>query len=302
MLFNRKSLVVRIVIALIASLVVFGTMSAGSALNGSGRLTPVKIKFAVIGDFGKTGTPEQDVANLVKSWNPGFIITVGDNNYPNGTASTIDANIGQYYHQFIYAYHGSYGAGAPGRRFLPALGNHDWNTGNVQAHLNYFSLPGNERYYDFIRGPLHFFVIDSDGAEPDGNTSVSVQANWLKGKLAASTSHWNVVYLHHAPYSSSSTHGSNAKLQWPYAAWGADVVIAGHDHLYERIARDGIVYFVNGLGGHPTKYPFGKPILGSQKRYNADFGAMLVVASDTQMIFKFITRTNVIIDTYILNK
>jgi hypothetical protein len=172
----------------------------------------------------------------------------------------------------------------------------------VQAQLNYFSLPGNERYYDFIRGPVHFFVLDSDGAEPSGNTSTSIQALWLRDRLAASTSPWNIVYLHHAPYSSGSKHGSNPKLQWLYAAWGADVVIAGHDHLYERIFRDGIVYFVNGLGGHPTKYPFGKPVLGSQKRYNADHGAMLVVASETQIIFRFITRTHVLIDSYTLIK
>ncbi len=52
------------------------------------------VKFAVIGDYGKAGSPELAVSNLVKSWNPDFIITLGDNNYEYGEAATIDTNIG----------------------------------------------------------------------------------------------------------------------------------------------------------------------------------------------------------------
>ena len=62
------------------------------------------IRFAVIGDFGDAGSDEEAVASLVDSWNVDFIITVGDNNYPDGEASTIDENIGQYFHQYIYPY------------------------------------------------------------------------------------------------------------------------------------------------------------------------------------------------------
>src|ERR1700681_2156208 len=69
-------------------------------------------RFAVIGNYGQAGTPESDVANLVKSWNPDSILTVGDNNFETGSASTIDANIGQYYHDLIYPYVGNYGEGA----------------------------------------------------------------------------------------------------------------------------------------------------------------------------------------------
>ena len=62
------------------------------------------LRFAVIGDFGLAGQPEAEVAALVKSWEPEFIITTGDNNYPDGAVETIDENIGQYYHAFIYPY------------------------------------------------------------------------------------------------------------------------------------------------------------------------------------------------------
>jgi tartrate-resistant acid phosphatase type 5 len=261
--------------------------------------SPSPIRFAVIGDFGKAGQPELDVANRVKSWNPEFIITTGDNNYESGSASTIDQNIGQYYHDYIYPYTGSYGSGSATNQFFPTLGNHDWNTTNAQPYLNYFTLPGNERYYDFVKGSVHFFVIDSDSHEPDGITSTSTQALWLQSRLAASTSVWNIVYMHHPPFSSGSQHGSTTALQWPYAAWGADAVLAGHDHTYERILKNGIPHFVNGLGGK-SKYSFGTPISGSQVRYNGDYGAMLVDASETKISFQFITRTGSVIDSYML--
>jgi len=65
---------------------------------------PEPVRFAVIGDFGEGNQGEEDVANLVKSWEPDFIITTGDNNYPVGSAETIDDHIGKYYHEFIYPY------------------------------------------------------------------------------------------------------------------------------------------------------------------------------------------------------
>jgi hypothetical protein len=256
------------------------------------------IKFAVIGDYGSSGRNEADVSELVKGWDPDFIVTVGDNNYPAGAASTIDENVGQYFHEFIYPYTGTYGIGADTNRFFPALGNHDWDTSNAQPYLDYFTLPGNERYYDFVQGPVHFFVVDSDPREPDGITSTSIQAQWLQDALAAPTSPWNLVYMHHSPYSSGK-HGSNPELQWPYAEWGADAVFSGHDHVFERIIRDGIPYFVNGLGGG-SKYGFEALISGSQIRYNDDYGAMLVEANESNITFQFITRTGLLVDTYII--
>ena len=266
--------------------------------------TPVPantIRFAVIGDYGNGSQAEQDVANLIASWAPDFIITTGDNNYPLGEAATIDQNIGQFYHEFIFPYAGAYGPGATIARYFPSLGNHDWDTINAQPYLDYFTLPGNERYYDFIWGPVHFFAIDSDGREPDGNLSASTQGLWLQTQLAASNSPWNLVYMHYAPYSSGANHGSISALQWPYQIWGADAVLAGHDHTYERIVLSDFPYFVNGLGGKSI-YNFSTPVVGSQVRYNGDYGAMLVEASAEHITFQFITRTGAVIDTYTLGE
>src|SRR5262245_8735283 len=205
------------------------------------------LRFAVIGDYGSGTSSERDVANLVSSWTPDLIITVGDNNYPDGAASTIDANIGQFYHSFIYPYTGSYGAGANVNRFFPSLGNHDWIASGAAPYLDYFSLPNNERYYDFVRGTVHFFAIDSDTHEPSGTSSTSTQGNWLRTRLASSTAKWKIVYFHHAAYSSGE-HGSSTWMQWPFQQWGATAVLSGHDHAYERVLINGFPYFVNGLG------------------------------------------------------
>ena len=160
------------------------------------------------------------------------------------------------------------------------MGNHDYSdaTPAPGTFTGYFTLPGsgitssnssgNERYYDFVRGQVHFFVLNSNTAEPNGTSSSSVQAHWLQAQLAASTSAWNIVLFHHPPYSSDTTHGSTTYMQWPFAQWGADAVMSGHAHDYERIVRDGIVYFVNGLGG-ASRYNFGTPVTGSAFRYNA---------------------------------
>jgi hypothetical protein len=261
---------------------------------------PQEIRFAVIGDYGSGKEAESDVAALVKSWNPEIIITTGDNNYPDGKWATIDRNIGQFFHEFIAPYQGNYGDGAQENRFFPSLGNHDWHIPGAAAYMEYFTLPGNERYYDLIWGPVHFFALDSDSREPDGVGRSSQQATWFQSRIAASTSPWKIVFFHHAPYS-SGMHGPVDWMQWPYAEWGADIVLAGHDHTYERILRDGIVYFVNGLGGK-SRYDFYGEIEGSQVRYNDDYGAMLVEADEDMVLLKFINRKNEVIDTYRLDK
>jgi tartrate-resistant acid phosphatase type 5 len=254
------------------------------------------VRFAVIGDFGSAGSAERDVAELVKSWKPDFVITVGDDNYPDGAASTIDRNIGQYYHEFIYPYKGRYGAGATVNRFFPSLGNHDWHAEGATPYLDYFTLPGNERYYDFAWGPLHMFAIDSDDHEPDGNSSTSRQALWLKSRLAASTAPWKLVYFHHPPYSSGQ-HGSTRRMQWPFRQWGASAVLTGHDHDYERMLIEGFPYFVVGAGGASLR-EFKTAVAGSEMRYQADYGAMLVTARADSLSFQFYTRAGVLKDSY----
>lgn len=257
------------------------------------------VRFAVIGDFGLAGPAAGAVADLVKSWQPDLILTTGDNNYPSGGADTIDENIGQYYGEFIAPYRGAYGTGAGSNRFFPVLGNHDLDTEDGRAYLEYFSLPGNERYYDFVWGPVHFYALNSDWREPDGIGSSSAQAAWLQQGLESSQSPWKIVYLHAAPYS-SGRQASTTALRWPFKEWGAHAVIAGHDHTYERLEIGGLPYFVNGLGGGP-RYEFVEILPESLVRYRDDFGAMLVEATAQRISYRFINIRGDTIDSIELN-
>jgi tartrate-resistant acid phosphatase type 5 len=252
----------------------------------------------VIGDFGLAGQAAADVAALVKSWDPDFIITTGDNNYPDGARETIDENIGQYYHEFIHPYRGSYGSGAEENRFYPTLGNHDYVTDNARPYFEYFTLPGNERYYDFTWGSLHFFNVNSNYQEPDGVGRSSVQAAWLREGLAASTAPWKIVYTHLSPYSSGH-HGGIDWIVWPFKEWGASAVLTGHDHTYERLEVGGLPYVVNGLGGG-ARYRFKEIHPGSLVRFNSDWGAQLVTATSNRLTFEFYTRNGELVDSFSL--
>lgn len=274
-------------------------------------------KFAVIGDYGYNPAPTHKyyvatqipdhanqlavkvVADLVKSWNPNFIVSVGDDSYWCLLNNTFDDNVGPFYHDYISPYNGAYGSGSTsGNRFFSVLGNHDYHTsvdGNncgtnpQQKWLDYFSR--NTRYYDFVKGDIHFFAMNFNSEEPDGISATSTQALWLKSKLAQSTSKFNIVYGHRPPYSSCDPtkpqYCGDQNLRWPFKEWGADVVLTGDVHFYERLVVDGFTYVVNGLGGglkdgqSITRDP------ASVKFYRDKWGAMLVYAFPEKNALEF---------------
>ncbi len=181
------------------------------------------------------------------------------------------------------------------------MGNHDWGPrADPSAYLDYFNLPGNERYYDYIKGDLHFFVLSSDTRDPDGTSSISIQANWLRTKLQASTAKYKIVYFHHAPYS-SGTHGNHLYMRWPFKAWGADLILSGHDHTYERLVIDGLTYVVNGLGGE-SKYGIRNPReLGSIIGYDDEYGALFAEVKSDGVHFHFKDFAENIIDEFVIS-
>jgi hypothetical protein len=252
------------------------------------------VRFAVIGDYGMASTDEARVANLVQSWNPDFVITTGDNDY-TGLSDGIDGVIGRYYSEFIGNYWGVYGPGSRTTRFWPSPGNHDWDVGDLATYIDYFTLPGNERYYEIDLGLVHLFALDSDPREPDGTTADSVQARWLQTQLARSASCFKIVYFHHAAYSSSS-HGSSFEMRWPFEQWGADAVFFGHDHVYERFQIGQIPYFTVGLGG-AAPYPFLTSLPETRSQYNADFGAMRVSAGRRGIRFEFVDANGTVVES-----
>jgi|GEM_PF-2977229 len=264
-------------------------------INLNANLYSQTARFAIIADYGLDHTynispylqdsGDYKVSELVKGWQTDtnyFIITVGDNNYPNGELDGMDNNIGKFYHAYIrpritglHSYSGGPGPNVNHNRFFPAMGNHEFynhiggggdpcNTLGCPYYM-YFPIsvfknagPGEERYYDYLQGNIRFFVINSGlgdsycpTCEPDGLDSNSNQAIWLRNGLDTSTARWNIVYFHHPPYFSSDLNVLDelSMFRWPFKRWGADIVFNAHDHNYERINIDDFTYIINGLGG-----------------------------------------------------
>jgi len=135
---------------------------------------------------------------------------------------------------------------------FPAVGNHDMP---VSAFTTYFSLPGNEEWYSFEYGDAHFIVLNS--VMPD---VLSLgQFIWLMKHLHTDAQ-WTIAVFHYPPYSSGK-HGNTTLLQFLWAPFlergGVDLVLTGHDHIYEHIYVHDTTYIVTGGGGAPL-YDVGK--------------------------------------------
>ena len=294
-------------------------------------ITPTKVKFAIIGDYGAfsvdgqqypacgsqcptcvvrgTSMPcVQAVADLVDSLDVDFIVTAGDNNY--GGAGDFDVNVGQFYGDYISESFAT-------NRFFPTVGNTDY-AGNpvatLNAYYNFFTFPngiGNRDYYDFVKDNIHFFVLNSDqrstslgncnpAGRPFNDPCSGVQDDWLRNGLQNSEEDLNVVLLHHPPYvSTTGAAGGTARMQWPFSAWGADVVIGGHWHHYERLEIEDVLYFVNGLGGSRIS-AVGPPRAGSMLRFSSNQGAQIIEMEGKRVSFTFIDIEGVVRDSYTL--
>jgi methionine-rich copper-binding protein CopC len=258
--------------------------------------------FAVIGDYGDFSDNADDVAAMVELWQPEFVLTTADNQYGNAALGSRDwtRGIGNLYGDFILGRSDNRYAEQTSdvQRFFPTLGNHDVVGNSAAGYLDYFhddmdGVPASGRlppgvheplgtYYDFQRGPVHFFALDSEHARTDA-ASRTAQMQWLETGLTESTAPWKLVYFHDPPFSSS---GSEAAMQWPFEAWGVDAVLTGHKHNYERVLRDGLPYFVVGTSG-ASLHAFNTTVVGSEARYNSDHGTMLVTALASEVTFDF---------------
>ncbi len=271
-----------------------GDSAGDSEGDSAGELPAGTVRFAVIADYGLDLEPTRAVAAMVTSWAPDFVATAGDNNYFTGDAATIDVNIGKHYHAFIAPYLGVYGPGATENRFFPSPGNHDWDGGSLQPYLDYFTLPGNERYYAVRRGPVELFFLDSDPREPDGVAPGTYQGQWLEAALAESDARFKVVVFHHPPRS-SAYHRDSVWMQWPFAAWGADLLLTGHEHSYERLISDGVPLIVSGASGAALR-PFVEETVGSQRGHADSHGALRVTVDEQRLRCDFVAAGGLLID------
>lgn len=254
--------------------------------------------FAFIGDYGHEGAPAQAVADMVKSWQPEFIVTSGDNNYSGGNLWAMRSNISQYYGDYIYNPDAPQGYRCTGQadldaenRFFPSPGNHDYEADINNNYLKFFTLSGNERRYDFRKGAVHFFSMDSNVT-----SDFAEMRAWLEGETAASDALFKVVIFHHPPFSASE-HGSFVPMQWDWAELGICAVLTGHEHTYQHViekANPTVHHIVNGLGGRRMFYDCAaRPLdenLFDVNCFTDAYGAVKAVADAKKLTFSFYSK------------
>lgn len=228
---------------------------------------------------------DEATANLLDGID-GTVFTTGDNAYPNGTAS-----------EFANCYDPSWGRHKA--RTYPSVGNHDYQTPNAAGYFSYFGPEAGkptEGYYSYDLGAWHIIVLNSNISVDAG----SAQEQWLRADLAAHPAVCTAAYWHHPRFSSGVVHGSSSSMQPLWQAlydYGADVVLNGHEHNYERFAPQdpqgnadparGIREFVVGMGGR-SHYEFGTPIANSEVRNSDTYGVLKLTLHPTSYTWEFI--------------
>lgn len=242
----------------------------------------------VTGDSGLVDQPLEDVSAAMQAENPGRIILNGDISYGDEYQDVV----GDFFTDLGIIY--------------PSIGNHDLDfQSTLVKYQAYFAdtLKGNKRYYDFVYGPMHFFVLATDPREVDGgyvdattSTQASIMGEWLRLKLAMSTAKYKIVVGHHAPYTSDVSYTpGNLWMRWPFQAWGATMYLNSHGHVFEHVRVSDFDYVTIGLGGHSIRN-FGANTSGTiLKQYNTDYGFVKLIGDCDQLNVQLKNRNSELI-------
>ena len=267
-------------------------LTSNSAHSAPPRLAfPVKdgsVRFAVIGDTGSGTEKQRDVGAMMVTYRAlypfEFVLMMGDNLYGGEAPQDFEKKFAQPYKALL----------DNKVKFYATLGNHDLP---LQVNYENFNMNGKE-YYRFKKGNVAFYSLNS-------NYMDKKQVQWLEDELAKDTSEWKICFFHHPPYSSAKAHGSDDQLREVvepiFLKYGVNVVLTGHDHVYERIKpQKGIYYFVSGAGGKLRTGDVKETSSLTEKSYDRDLHFMLFEVAGDQMYFQAIARTGETIDSGVI--
>ncbi len=263
---------------------------AGSAAAPD-RVGPAQVVVVAVGDIACTPsaptTPTRchdgQTAALTSSLAPDAVLALGDLQYESGSLA-----------HFRSAYDATWG------RFLgrtyPIPGNHEYRTAGASGYYTYFAQrqPGAPGYYAFNLGGWRLYALNSNCSEID----CAREYEWLENDLAANPRRCSLFTMHHPRFSSGLEHGSNASMS-PFFRIAVrndvEMVLAGHDHHYERfqpmraggvVSPDGVLSFVSGAGGK-SLYGFGAVQAGSAYRLAGHFGVLRLALRADEFRFAF---------------
>ncbi|MFI6318109.1 discoidin domain-containing protein [Nonomuraea sp. NPDC050556] len=270
------------------------TVTAGGDPPGGGAFV-----VAAAGDIAEQCTASSSscvhpkTAAQVTAINPQFVITMGDNQYDDARLQDFTAYYDKTWGKFK-------------AKTKPVPGNHETYdpAGSLAGYKSYFgaiAYPNGKPYYSYDQGQWHFVALDSNSFND------TTQINWLKADLAANSKRCIAAYWHH-PLFSSGEHGNDpvSRPVWQILYdKGADLVLNGHDHHYERFGPqsptaqadpNGIVEVLGGMGG-ASPYAIENVQPNSQKRLTNTFGVLKLALTDTTFSWQLIGVDGAVKDT-----
>jgi hypothetical protein len=251
---------------------------------------PVEAVLLAAGDIAScSSSGDEATASLLAARPSATVVTLGDNAYNRGTPA-----------EFAGCFAPSWGAGKP--RTRPSPGNHDYATAGAAGYFGYFGPAAGDAttgYYSYDLGAWHVVALNSNCWVVSCATG-SAQERWLRADLAARRGGCTLAYWHHPRFSSGTVHGPTTAVAPLWQAlydYGAEVVLAGHEHNYERFAplnpsgavdpARGVRSFVVGTGGH-SHYPFGPALPGSEVRNRDTFGVLQLTLKADAFSWQFL--------------
>lgn len=236
------------------------------------------------GDIVKCNATEAELTARLLDGIPGTVVSLGDNVYPNTTSALLAQCFTPTWGRHL-------------SRMLAAPGNHDWEVAAGEPFFAYFGAaagPAGRGYFSTTAGAWHVVVLNSNVAAGVG----SAQYDWLKADLAEAKAACTIALWHH-PLFSSGQNGNSPQMR---EAWrllqsaGAEVVLNGHDHDYERFAPQdadghadarGIREFVVGTGG-ASLYDRIRPQPNAEAWENRTFGVLRLTLKSGSYDWRFV--------------
>ncbi len=252
-------------------------------------MKPKSTRFAVIGDSGTGEHPQFQVGDLMARYRQTFsfdsVVMLGDNIYGDKSAKGFKHKFEEPYKDLL----------SGGVKFYGALGNHDHSD---EIYYKPFNMNG-KRYYKVHNGDADLLALDSDYMDP-------AQLDWTGTQLADSNAAWKICFFHHPLYTHAKFHGEDVDLKSllepVLIKSGANVVLNGHQHVYERMKRqNGIDYFVVGSSGQLRMHDLA-PSPQTAKGFDTDQAFMLVEIVGDEFNFQTISRAGDTVDSGVLKK
>ena len=271
--------------------------ASGGGATGTSAITvvtpppPGSVVMVGAGDIASCSSAGDEATATLLDGIDGTVFNLGDNVYDSGTAA-----------EFTNCYSPTWGRHKA--RTKPSPGNHEYGTAGAAGYFGYFGAAAGDPskgYYSYNLGDWHVVVLNSNlSCAVVSCAPNSPQEQWLRGDLAANTKLCTLAYWHHPRFNSGAEHGNDLDVSPLWDAlyqYNADVILNGHEHIYERFAPQnpsgvadnarGIREFIVGTGGR-SHYTFGTIQPNSEVRNSNTYGVLKLTLSASGYSWQFV--------------